>query len=140
MTYGIKRTNEVGAVSIFTTTSEWECARYFGAGASFSAKQWKTRSGAQKNADRFSGAVVFTITDNVMNYGETTRDKVRQSAMRILRDHGLKIYELPKAEILVIDENPFSGTRTRKFSSLVQAVDHYKPIIQDDALTALYTG
>lgn len=57
-TYGIKRALSTGAISIFTTTNEWESQKYIGPGASFSGKEWKTRTGAQKNAERH-GADVF---------------------------------------------------------------------------------
>lgn len=69
MTYGIKKTLDADGkiVRIFATTGEWESTIFFGAGAYCSAKEWKTRAGAQRAADRHHGEV-FTITDNTMNY------------------------------------------------------------------------
>ncbi len=73
-TYGIKKTIGKGT-ALWTTTKEWISARFVGIGANHAAKEWKTRKGAQKNADRFGGEV-FTISLNY-NTIEKYRGKFR---------------------------------------------------------------
>jgi hypothetical protein len=65
MTYGIKRTN-TATTSIMTESQGFLSARFVGVGAS-PAKEWKTRAGAERAAERCTGSEVFTITDT-MNY------------------------------------------------------------------------
>jgi len=67
MTFGIKKasSSENGKPLLFTTTNEWLSARFIGIFAR-TAKEWKTRAGAERAAKR-RGGEVFTITDT-MNY------------------------------------------------------------------------
>ncbi len=72
--YGIKKVLGKGT-ALWTTTGGWLNHRFVGLGANHSAKEWKTRAGAQRNANRLGGEV-FTITSvargnqfiRVMNY------------------------------------------------------------------------
>lgn len=69
MAFGIKKasSNPKGKPFLFTTTNEWLSARFVGLGSNHSAKEWKTRRGAERAAAR-RGGEVFTITEAVMNY------------------------------------------------------------------------
>lgn len=65
MTYGIKRT-ESGHV--MTETQGFMATMFLGV-SGYNTKQWKTRSGAQREASRWSMPTeVFTIIDNVCNW------------------------------------------------------------------------
>ncbi len=66
MKYGIKKAQGKGT-ALWTTTGEWLSARFVGLGSNHSAKQWKTRGGAQRAATRHGGEV-FTITATSLNY------------------------------------------------------------------------
>lgn len=65
MTYGVKKSNG-STTMILTAQGEFLSHRFVGIGAA-KEKEWKTRKGAARTAQRFGGEV-FTITNNVMNY------------------------------------------------------------------------
>lgn len=66
MTYGIKKSNGVTTV-VMTVTAGWLSHRFVGLGAKHRVKEWRTKAGAQRAADKL-GARVFTITDRCMHY------------------------------------------------------------------------
>jgi chromosome segregation and condensation protein ScpB len=68
-TYGIKlhpRTVH-GKPYLFTTTRHFISARFVGLGSNHAAKEWKTRRGAERAAQRYGGEV-FEIVGDVMRY------------------------------------------------------------------------
>ncbi len=64
--FGVKKAQGKGT-ALWTTGGEWMSARFVGLGANHSAKRWKTRAGAYKNASRLGGEV-FTITASRLDY------------------------------------------------------------------------
>ena len=69
--YGIKWMSH-GHARIMTASNGWMSHRFVGIGA-YNHKEWKTRHGAQRAADRCNGsnvikAEVFEITAETMNY------------------------------------------------------------------------